>query len=138
MLHKLPNQELIEKVPSTPKFLNHYKVDVVFGLMNVYPNITIQDPLPDSVFMVSSLDSHAFHGSLYDHPGCSKPIDINISLKTSIAQIFLGNQNKKIEFSEMILSHRKKMKIDNFNQLSSLVSEFGGELDDSVLDRLKF
>jgi hypothetical protein len=58
------------KLPSPPVFLREFNVDTVFGLMSIYSQIII-DPVPKSTFFVSSRDSLYFHGTLFDHPGCS-------------------------------------------------------------------
>lgn len=125
------------KLPSPPAFLREFNVDLVFGLMSIYSQIII-NPVPESTFFVSFKDSLYFHGTLFDHPGCSIAIDVNSALKISIGQIFQGTNKKRMELAERIISQRKKKRIENYDDLLSLVSGWNEELDDSARARIKF
>ena len=125
------------KLPSPPVFLEKFKLEPVYGLMSIYSQIII-DPVPESTFFVSSTDSLYFHGTLFDHPGCSMAIDVNSALKTSIGQIFEGTKKRRMELAESIISQRKKKRIENYDDLLSLVSGWEEELDESACARIKF
>ena len=125
------------KLPSPPAFLEKFKLERVYGLMSIYSQIII-DPVPESTFFVSSTDSLYFHGTLFDHPGCSMAIDVNSALKISIGQIFQGTKKRRMELAESIISQRKKKRIENYNDLLSLVSGWKEELDESACARIKF
>ena len=125
------------KLPNTPSFLKELNVEIVFGLMSIYSEIAI-DPVPDSVFFVSVKDSLCFHGSLFDHPGCSISIEVNSSLKTSVAQIFIGNKTKRMDLADKVISQRKKKRIENLDELLPLVSQWSGELEKSAYPRIRF
>ncbi|KAJ3238626.1 hypothetical protein HDU78_003407 [Chytriomyces hyalinus] len=125
----------MSKIPDKPKFMNN--VEFVVGLMNIYSPIKV-DPIPNSMFFASTSESPYFHGSLFDHPGCSIAIDVNSGLKSSIQQLFLGTQQKRNDIAESIIEHRKKGRIDSLEQLMSVVAQFGGELDTLALARIKF
>ena len=90
------------KLPSTPAFLKEFNLDTVFGLMSIYSQIII-DPVPPSTFFVSAKDSLRFHGTLFDHPGCSIAIDVNSAMKISMGQIFRGTKKKRTELAERII-----------------------------------
>ncbi|KAJ8323122.1 hypothetical protein O5D80_008180 [Batrachochytrium dendrobatidis] len=90
------------KLPNPPAFLNKFKLDSVFGLMSVYSQININH-VPDSTYFVSASDSLYFHGSLYDHPGCSMAIDVNSALKISIKQIFCGTNHEQTDLANKVI-----------------------------------
>jgi hypothetical protein len=96
------------------------------------------EPVLGSTFFLSNSDSLHFHGSFFDHPGCSMAINVNSGLSTSIQQLFRGTQQKRKELADSIIAHRKVARIENFEQLLSVVSQLGGELDDSAVSRIKF
>jgi hypothetical protein len=125
------------KLPNSPSFLKEFNVEIVFGLMSIYSEIAIE-PVPDSVFFVSVKDSLYFHGSLFDHPGCSISIEVNSSLKTSVAQIFIGNKKKRMDLADKVISQRKKKRIENLDELLPLVSQWSGELEKSAYSRIRF
>jgi hypothetical protein len=125
------------KLPSPPAFLSEFKLYQVFGLMSIYSQIIV-DPVPKSTFFISSKDSLYFHGTLFDHPGCSIAIDVNSALKTSIGQIFRATHKRRMELAERIISQRKKKRIENYDDLLLLVSGWDEELDESAFARIKF
>ncbi|KAJ3028473.1 UNVERIFIED_CONTAM: hypothetical protein HDU68_001620 [Siphonaria sp. JEL0065] len=125
----------MSKVPDKPTFLKN--VETVVGLMSIYSTINV-NPIPNSTFFVSTTESIYFHGSFFDHAGCTMAVDVNSGLKASIQQLFLGTQQKRKELAEYVIEHRKKKRIEGFEQLSSVVSEFGGELDELALGRITF
>ncbi|TPX44665.1 hypothetical protein CcCBS67573_g10402 [Chytriomyces confervae] len=125
----------LSKIPGKPKFMDN--VDLVVGLMSNYSKIEV-DEIPNSMFVASTSESSKFHGSLFDHPGCTIAIDVNSGLQTSIQQLFLGVQQKRDRIAESIIEHRKKGRIESFEQLASIVSELGGELDPLAKGRTKF
>ncbi|KAK5667074.1 hypothetical protein QVD99_006290 [Batrachochytrium dendrobatidis] len=125
------------KLPNPPAFLNGLKLDSVFGLMSVYSQINIS-PVPDSTYFVSASNSPGFHGSLYDHPGCSMAIDANSALKTSIKQIFCGTNHEQTDLANKVIGQRYNKRIANYDELESLVSEWGGKLNESARARIKF
>ncbi|OAJ38743.1 hypothetical protein BDEG_22648 [Batrachochytrium dendrobatidis JEL423] len=125
------------KLPNPPAFLNGLKLDSVFGLMSVYSQINIS-PVPDSTYFVSASNSPGFHGSLYDHPGCSVAIDANSALKTSIKQIFCGTNHEQTNLANKVIEQRYNKRIANYDELESLVSEWGGKLNESARARIKF
>ncbi|TPX61992.1 hypothetical protein CcCBS67573_g08873 [Chytriomyces confervae] len=125
----------MSKIPDKPKFMNN--VEFVVGLMNIYSPVNV-DPIPNSLFFASTSKSPYFHESLCDHPGCTIAIDVNSSLRASIQQLFLGTRQKRNDIAESIIEHRKKGQIDSLEQLMSVVSQFGGELDTLALERIKF
>ena len=132
--------KLIEKLPTVPRFFyeHNLEIETVFGLMSIYSDITV-DTIPDSTFFVSNSDSFGFHGSFVDHPGCTTAIDVNTGLKTSIQQLFKGPRKRRQELAESIIQFRKnKKRIVSFEQLSKIVSQLNGELDDLALRRIKF
>ncbi|KAJ3279404.1 hypothetical protein HDU76_009519 [Blyttiomyces sp. JEL0837] len=131
---------LMSKVPQPPMFFgqDNLKLETVFGLMNVYSNIKVH-PVPDSVFFVSNSDSLLFHGSLFDHPGCSAAIDVNTGLVTSIQQLFRGTGAKRKELTGRIIEfRRKRTKIESYEELVKIVSEWGGALNEWALARVTF
>ena len=65
-------------------------------------------------------------------------IDVNSALKTSIGQIFEGTKKRRMELAESIISQRKKKRIENYDDLLSLVSGREEELDESACARIKF
>ncbi|OAJ32784.1 hypothetical protein BDEG_28664 [Batrachochytrium dendrobatidis JEL423] len=125
------------KLPNPPACLNKFKLDSVFGLMSVYSQININH-VPDSTYFVSASDSLYFHGSLYDHPRCSMAIDVNSALKTSIKQIFCGTNHEQTNLTGKVIKQRYNKRIANYDELESLVSEWGGKLDESAHARIKF
>ncbi|KAJ3392737.1 hypothetical protein HDU84_003474 [Entophlyctis sp. JEL0112] len=125
----------ISKIPRNPTFLND--VENIVGLMSIYSRISM-DPVPNATFYVSTSESPHFHGTLFDHPGCSVTIDVNSSLKTSIQQLFRGTDQKRKELAERVIEHRKKGRIENFEHLQLVVSKFGGELDEKTFGRISF
>ena len=125
------------KLPNSPSFLREFNVEIVFGLMSIYSEIAIE-PVPDSVFFVSVKDSLCFHGSLFDHPGCSITIEVNSSLKTAVAQIFRGNKKERMDLADKVISQRKKKRIENLDELLSLVSQWSAELEKSAYSRIRF
>ncbi|KAJ8327980.1 hypothetical protein O5D80_003366 [Batrachochytrium dendrobatidis] len=125
------------KLPNPPAFLNKFKLDSVFGLMSIYSQINISH-VPDSTYFVSASDSLYFHGSLYDHPSCSMAIDVNSALKTSIKQIFCGTNDDQTDLANKVIGQRYNKRIANYDELESLVSQWGGKLDESAHARIKF
>ncbi|KAL5040646.1 hypothetical protein RTP6_7847 [Batrachochytrium dendrobatidis] len=125
------------KLPNPPAFLNGLKLDSVFGLMSIYSQININH-VPDSTYFVSASDSLYFHGSLYDHPGCSMAIDVNSALKISIKQIFCGTNHEQTDLAGKVIEQRYNKRIANYDELESLVLEWGGKLDESAHARIKF
>lgn len=125
------------KLPGPPAFLKDSNLKLIFGLMSLNSQINI-DPVPESTFFVSSKDSMYFHGTLFDHPGCSIAIDVNSALKSSIGQIFLGAKKKPMRLAARIISQRKKKRIENYDDLLSLVSGWNGKLDESACARISF
>ncbi|KAJ1339433.1 hypothetical protein BSLG_005950 [Batrachochytrium salamandrivorans] len=118
-------------------FLNKFKLDSVFGLMSIYSEININH-VPDSTHFVSASNSPGFHGSLYDHPGCFMAIDMNSALKTSIKQIFCGTNDEQTNLANKVIEQRYNKRIASYDELESLVSEWGGKLDESARARIKF
>ncbi|KAJ8327973.1 hypothetical protein O5D80_003359 [Batrachochytrium dendrobatidis] len=125
------------KLPNPPAFLNKFKLDSVFGLMSIYSQINISH-VPDSTYFVSASDSLYFHGPLYDHPSCSMAIDVNSALKTSIKQIFCGTNDDQTDLANKVIGQRYNKRIANYDELESLVSQWGGKLDESAHARIKF
>ncbi|KAK5667760.1 hypothetical protein QVD99_005605 [Batrachochytrium dendrobatidis] len=125
------------KLPNPPAFLNKFKLDSVFGLMSIYSEINIS-PVPDSTYFVSASDSLYFHGSLYDHPRCSMAIDVNSASKTSIKQIFCGTNDDQTDLANKVIEQRYNKRIASYDELESLVSEWGGKLNESARARIKF
>ncbi|EGF77361.1 hypothetical protein BATDEDRAFT_91850 [Batrachochytrium dendrobatidis JAM81] len=125
------------KLPNPPACLNKFKLDSVFGLMSIYSEININH-VPDSTYFVSASDSLYFHGSLYDHPRCSMAIDVNSALKISIKQIFCGTNHEQTNLTGKVIKQRYNKRIANYDELESLVSEWGGKLDESAHARIKF
>jgi hypothetical protein len=125
------------KLPDSPSFLTVFNLEIVFGLMSVYSKIAIE-PVPDFAYYVAAQDSLTYHGSLFDHPGCSITIDVNSSLKIAVAQLFRGSKRKRMEFADKVISQRKTTRIENMNELLSLVSRLSGELDESAYSRIRF
>ncbi|KAJ3268218.1 hypothetical protein HDV01_003256 [Terramyces sp. JEL0728] len=134
------------KIPKAPLFLEEDKVLFVYGLMSVYSSVNIpidstereKGALRDCTFYISVKESIEFHGTLFDHPGCSLAIDVNSALKTTVAQIFSGNASVRKRLAESVLQHRVKKRIANYGELSDLVREWNGELDESAKNRIKF
>jgi hypothetical protein len=124
------------KIPAIPKCLDG-AVDIALGIMSIYSQINI-DPIPKSTFFVSSTDSSSFHGSLFDHPGCSLKIDVNTATKTALCQIYGGNGQKRKSIAEQTIQHRKSAKIVDIDDLKSFISTIGGELDDLAIGRICF
>ncbi|KAL5035359.1 hypothetical protein RTP6_7751 [Batrachochytrium dendrobatidis] len=79
-----------------------------------------------------------FHGSLYDHPGCSMAIDVNSALKTSIKQIFCGTNDEQTNLANKVIEQRYNKRIASYDELESLVSQWGGKLNESARARIKF
>ncbi|KAJ8330724.1 hypothetical protein O5D80_001235 [Batrachochytrium dendrobatidis] len=125
------------KLPNPPAFLNGLKLDSVFGLMSIYSEISINH-VPDSTYFVSASNSLGFHGSLSGHPGCSMAIDVNSALKTSIKQIFCGTNDDQTDLANKVIEQRYNKRIASYDELESLVSEWGGKLDESARARIKF
>ncbi|KAI8823918.1 hypothetical protein BJ741DRAFT_633587 [Chytriomyces cf. hyalinus JEL632] len=125
----------LSKIPGKPKFMDN--MESVVGLMSIYSNIQV-DEIPNSMFFASTSESPKFHGSLFDHPGCTIAINVNSGLKTSIQQLFLGGQQKRNRIAESIIEHRKMGRIESFEQLASIVSKLGGELDPLAKGRTTF
>ncbi|KAK5673583.1 hypothetical protein QVD99_001023 [Batrachochytrium dendrobatidis] len=125
------------KLPNPPAFLNKFKLDSVFGLMSIYSEINIS-PVPDSTYFVSASNSLYFHGSLYDHPRCSMAIDVNSASKISIKQIFCGTNHEQTDLANKVIEQRYNKRIANYDELESLVSQWGGKLDESARARIKF
>jgi len=105
--------------------------------MSVYSEIAIE-PVPDFAYFVAVKDSVTFHGSLFDHPGCSTTIDVNSSLKTAVGQIFRGSKKRRMELAGKVISQRKTKRIENFDEFLLLVSRLSGELDESAYSRIRF
>ncbi|OAJ40153.1 hypothetical protein BDEG_23916 [Batrachochytrium dendrobatidis JEL423] len=125
------------KLPNPPAFLNKFKLDSVFGLMSIYSQININH-VPDSTYFVSASDSLCFHGSLSGHPGCSMVIDANSASKTSIKQIFCGTNDEQTNLANKVIKQRYNKRIANYDELESLVSQWGEKLDESARARIKF
>ncbi|KAK5671111.1 hypothetical protein QVD99_002871 [Batrachochytrium dendrobatidis] len=125
------------KLPNPPAFLNGLKLDSVFGLMSIYSEINIS-PVPDSTYFVSASNSLDFHGSLSGHPRCSMAIDVNSASKTSIKQIFCGTNHDQTDLANKVIEQRYSKRIANYDELESLVSQWGGKLDESARARIKF
>jgi hypothetical protein len=125
------------KLPDAPSFLQEFNLSTVFGLTSIYSQISIA-PIPDSAFFVSVQDSLHFHGTLFDHPGCSMAIDVNSALKTSVGQIFRGSKRKRMELAARVIQHRTENRIGNYDELLLLVSGWKEEMDESACARLKF
>ncbi|OAJ39489.1 hypothetical protein BDEG_23328 [Batrachochytrium dendrobatidis JEL423] len=125
------------KLPNPPAFLNKFKLDSVFGLMSIYSQININH-VPDSTYFVSASDYLYFHGPLYDHPGCSMAIDVNSALKTSIKQIFCGTNDDQTDLANKVIEQCYNKRIASYDELESLVSQWGGKLDESAHARIKF
>ncbi|KAL5034590.1 hypothetical protein RTP6_002414 [Batrachochytrium dendrobatidis] len=125
------------KLPNPPACLNKFKLDSVFGLMSIYSQININH-VPDSTYFVSASDSLYFHGSLYDHPRCSMVIDVNSALKISIKQIFCGTNDDQTDLANKVIEQRYNKRIASYDELESLVSEWGGKLNESACARIKF
>ncbi|OAJ39483.1 hypothetical protein BDEG_23322 [Batrachochytrium dendrobatidis JEL423] len=125
------------KLPNPPACLNKFKLDSVFGLMSIYSQININH-VPNSTYFVSASDYLYFHGSLYDHPGCSMAIDVNSALKTSIKQIFCGTNDEQTNLANKVIEQRYNKRIASYDELESLVSQWGGKLNESARARIKF
>ncbi|KAK5664495.1 hypothetical protein QVD99_000034 [Batrachochytrium dendrobatidis] len=125
------------KLPNPPAFLNKFKLDSVFGLMSIYSEINISS-VPDSTYFVSASNSLDFHGSLSGHPRCSMAIDVNSASKTSIKQIFCGTNHDQTDLANKVIEQRYSKRIANYDELESLVSQWGGKLDESARARIKF
>ncbi|KAI9327218.1 hypothetical protein BDR26DRAFT_940618 [Obelidium mucronatum] len=136
-IHQADLSTYKSKVPEHPTFLKNLNVKSVLGLMSIYSKARFEK-IPNSTFIVSAPDSGYFHGSLVDHPGCSIAIDVNSGLKTSIQQLFVGTQQKRKEWSENIIEHRKKGRIQDAAEFRSAVEKFGGNLDELALQRMTF
>ncbi|OAJ41556.1 hypothetical protein BDEG_25132 [Batrachochytrium dendrobatidis JEL423] len=94
--------------------------------------------VPDSTYFVSASDSLGFYGSFSGHPGCFMVIDMNSALKTSIKQIFCGTNHEQTDLANKVIEQRYNKRIANYDELESLVSEWGGKLDESAHARIKF
>ncbi|TPX56124.1 hypothetical protein CcCBS67573_g09382 [Chytriomyces confervae] len=115
---------LMSKIPQKPKFMRN--TEVIFGVMSIYSEINIGS-IPDSVFLAGKSDSEGFHGSFFDHPGCSVAIDVNSGLKTSIQQLFLGSEQVRMTIAENVIDYRQKRgRIDSMAHLAVVVLVFGG------------
>ncbi|TPX57617.1 hypothetical protein CcCBS67573_g09233 [Chytriomyces confervae] len=124
------------KRPGRPKFMKN--VETVVGLMSICLNFKVSES-PKSMFFVAKSDSACFHGSLFDHPGCSIDISVNSGLKTSIQLLFLGVQKQQWEIAEGIIQYcTKKGRFKNMSHLSDVVSGLGGQLDEAALRRIRF
>ncbi|EGF80619.1 hypothetical protein BATDEDRAFT_88337 [Batrachochytrium dendrobatidis JAM81] len=65
-------------------------------------------------------------------------IDVNSALKTSIKQIFCGTNHEQTDLANKVIEQRYNKRIANYDELESLVSEWGGKLDESAHARIKF
>lgn len=124
-------------MPKYPEFLGEFNVSTVFGLMSINSQINI-DTVPESTFYISSKDTHSFHGTLVDHPGCSIAIDVNTAVQVSVRQLFQGTCCRRMELAEWIISERKKKKIEGIDDFLNLVKDNVKELDSSALLRIRF
>ncbi|EGF77920.1 hypothetical protein BATDEDRAFT_91321 [Batrachochytrium dendrobatidis JAM81] len=86
----------------------------------------------------SDSDVLGFYGSLSGHPGCSMVIDMNSASKTSIKQIFCGTNHDQTDLAGKVIEQRYNKRIASYDELESLVSEWGGKLDESARARIKF
>ena len=107
------------KVPETPRCLKS-PIRVILGIVNVFSEIKI-DPIPESTFLVSRLDSLAFHGSLFDHPGCSTKIDVNTASCTALSQLYQGSGKSRKEMADKTIEHRKRAKFKDLNDLELIM-----------------
>ncbi|KAJ8327832.1 hypothetical protein O5D80_003231 [Batrachochytrium dendrobatidis] len=94
--------------------------------------------VPDSTYFVSASNSLGFYGSLSGHPGCSMVIDVNSASKTSIKQIFCGTNDDQTDLAGKVIEQRYNKRIANYDELESLVSQWGGKLNESARARIKF
>ncbi|OAJ39339.1 hypothetical protein BDEG_23195 [Batrachochytrium dendrobatidis JEL423] len=94
--------------------------------------------VPDSTYFVSASNSLGFYGSLSGHPGCSMAIDVNSALKTSIKQIFCGTNHEQTDLAGKVIEQRYNKRIASYDEFESLVSQWGGKLDESARARIKF
>ena len=124
------------KIPAIPKCIDG-AVEIALGIMSIYSQINIE-PIPKSTFFVSSTDSSSFHGSLFDHPGCSLKIDVNTATKTALCQIYGGSGQKRKSLAEQTIQRRKSAKIVDIDDLKSFISTIGGELDELAIGRICF
>ncbi|EPZ33843.1 hypothetical protein ROZALSC1DRAFT_30715 [Rozella allomycis CSF55] len=127
----------ISKLPRSPSCLGNLKFDIVFGLMSIYSHINI-DEIPEGTYFVSANDSVTFHNTLFDHPGCSMAIDVNSSMQTSLSQLFIGSKKTRMDLALRIIRQRRLKRIENYNELSSLVAQWNGTLDEYALQRITF
>ncbi|KAK5668654.1 hypothetical protein QVD99_004447 [Batrachochytrium dendrobatidis] len=65
-------------------------------------------------------------------------IDVNSASKTSIKQIFCGTNDDQTDLANKVIKQRYSKRIANYDELESLVLEWGGKLDESARARIKF
>jgi len=124
------------KMPATPKCITG-NVKTIHGIMSIYSKATV-DPIPKSTFILSSSESRRFHGSLFDHPGCSLKINVNTAFVTALCQIYKGSGGKRKRLAEKTVERRKLAKIVDLDDLSGFISTIEGELDESAMERICF
>jgi hypothetical protein len=124
------------RIPAFPECIKVPLV-MVFGVMSIYSQINIED-IPKSTFIVSSSDSPLFHGSIFDHPGCSLKIDVNTATSTALCQIYGGSGRKRKMLADQTIERRKLAKIVDVDALKSFILTFEGELDELAIGRICF
>ena len=133
----------ISALPGTPNFLTGATetvfgtIETVFGLMNIYSTVDISN-IPDGVFYLSQDDSLRYHGTFFEHPGCSRKIDVNTATKTALCQLFTGSNAKRQKLADDTIKLRCKVKIDNLDQIVSLIKDKNLSLNESMSDRITY
>ena len=127
---------ITSKIPGIPKCIGE-RVKTILGLMSIYSKIKIEAFLT-STFIVSSSESSTFHGSLFDHPGCSLMIDVNSATITALCQIFGGKVGKRKSLAYQTIDRRKIAKFVGIDDLNSFISQIDGTLDECSLGRVCF
>jgi hypothetical protein len=121
------------KIPDIPRCING-ETDVILGVCNVFSPITVSS-VPKNMFLVSASNSSSYHGSLFDHPGCSMKIDVNMATMTALCQLFCGTVKKRKELANQILIERAKSKIKD---RADLESRLGAKIDKLAEERICF